>query len=330
MPKKCLGCGSLLQTMDSNSIGFVKDINDDLCLRCFKIRNYGEYKPVIKDIEEFENLLLNINKSNNLVLLVVDLFQLRDNFDLIKKYLNNDILLVLTKRDLLPNSLNPSKLLKYLDNCGLKFVDKVIISSEKNYQFDLLIDKIREYKNSNYVYVIGFTNAGKSSMINKILYNYSDNDINITTSLLPNTTIDEIEIKIDESLTLIDTPGIVDNGSIYNVVDLKTLKKINPKKTIKPRTYQIKAKQFLTIDNLVRVDFNDVSNITIFMANNLDIKRYYNDNNILTDLEKHELSVKKGEDVVISGLGFIKINKNCNLVLYTLKDVLVFVRKSLI
>lgn len=330
MSKKCLGCGSILQTSDQEKNGFVKNIEDDLCFRCFKIRHYGEYKPVIKDIEEFEKLLSNINETNNLVVLVVDLFSIKDNFELIKKYLKNDILLVLTKRDLLPNSLNPSKLLDYLDNCGLEFVDKVIISSEKNYHFDSLINKIKKYKNSKHVYVVGFTNAGKSSMINKILYNYSENDINITTSLLPNTTIDEIEIKIDDNLILIDTPGIIDNGSIHSLVDLKTLKRINPKKTVKPRIYQIKSKQFLTIDDLVRIDFEGTANITIFVANNLEIKRYYNDNNILTNLEKHKLNVKKGEDVVVSGLGFIKVNRDCNFTLYTLKNVSVFIRKSLI
>ena len=71
-------------------------------------------------------------------------------------------------------------------------------------------------------------------MINKIIYNYSSNETKITTSLLPNTTVDLIKVKINDSLTLIDTPGILDDGNIINYLDKKEIKKLLPKKEIKP------------------------------------------------------------------------------------------------
>ena len=111
-------------------------------------------------------------------------------------------------------------------------------------------------------------------MINKILYNYSNNDTVITTSNLPSTTIDSIEIKVNDELTLIDTPGLLDNGDIINFIDSNTLKRIIPTKEIKPITYQIKSKQIIFIDNLVRLDI-DNNNITIYMSNKLDINRLY-------------------------------------------------------
>ena len=56
-------------------------------------------------------------------------------------------------------------------------------------------------------------------MINKILYNYSNNNTVITTSNLPSTTIDSIKVKVNEDLTLIDTPGLLDNEDIIEFID---------------------------------------------------------------------------------------------------------------
>lgn len=324
---KCLGCGSILQDGDCNSNGYVKNLNSSLCERCFKIKNYGEYKPVIKEEPEFITLLESINKTNDLVLLVCDLFNFNPHTELIEKYLHNDIILVLTKRDLLPGSLYDEKLLNYF-NSKLNIVNRIIISSSKNHNFDMLLNMINIYKKTKDVYVVGYTNAGKSTMINKLLHNYADNDINITTSLLPNTTIDKIELNINDNLTLIDTPGILDMGSIYYLKDIKELKRLIPKKAVKPRTYQIKYLQSLILEDLIRVDAKN-NNITFFIANNLEIKRTYtvkeNDK-----MDKHIIDIKKGQDIVISGLGFIKFTKNERITIYTLKNLNIYIRDSLI
>ena len=44
---KCSGCGVLLQDKNSDELGFVKDLNQDLCERCFRIKHYNDYKKVI-------------------------------------------------------------------------------------------------------------------------------------------------------------------------------------------------------------------------------------------------------------------------------------------
>ena len=41
MIKKCKGCGILLQTDNQNKLGYTKDYNNELCDRCFKLKNYG-------------------------------------------------------------------------------------------------------------------------------------------------------------------------------------------------------------------------------------------------------------------------------------------------
>ena len=307
---KCIGCGELT--------------NQELCERCFRIKNYNDYKVVSKTNNDFIPILKSIN-NNDLVILVVDLFNIGD-LSLFRKYLKNDILLVLTKRDLLPKSLYEEKLLNY--DYKIDYVDKIIISSEKNYNYDLLFEKINKYKKSNNVYVVGYTNAGKSSMINKLLYNYSSNKTEITTSPLPSTTLNTIEIKLDETLTLFDTPGLLDEKDIINKLDSSQIKKVIPKKEIKPITYQIKGSQILIIDDFLRVEASDVD-LTFFVSNLLEIKRYYKDIDNMKNYNKINIEVNNN-DIVIKGLGFIKTNKKSVITVYTLDGVDVFTRDSLI
>ena len=326
---KCIGCGSILQTEDSNKQGYTKNIDNVLCERCFRIKHYNDYKLISKDNNDFIKILTNINK-NDLVVLVVDLFNIPKELEILNKYLNNNILLVLTKRDILPLSVYDVNLLNYFDKYNLNIIDKVIISSIKNYNFDDLLNKINIYKTSNNVYVVGFTNAGKSSMINKILYNYTNIIPVITTSMLPSTTIDSIEIKIDDNLTLIDTPGLLDSNNIINCVDIKKMKKIIPNKEIKPITYQIKDKQTLFIDDLVRIDINSNNSLTFYISNMLNVDRTFKNTDKLTNLVKHDLYLKDNNDIVINGLGFIKVVHGCRIILYTKDNVDVYIRDSLI
>ena len=325
---KCIGCGVLLQTNDKDKIGYTTNIDNDLCERCFRIRNYNEYKFVTKDNKDYIDILKNIN-SKDLVVLVVDLFNISKHISDISKYINNNILLVLTKRDILPKSCYDKKFIDYFKNYNLNIIDTVIVSSTKNYNLDILYDKINKYKTSNNVYVVGFTNSGKSTLINKIIYNYSCFNTVITTSNLPSTTIDSIEVKINDELTLIDTPGLIDSDDISNFIDGKTLKRIVPNKEIKPKTFQIKVKESIIIDDLVRLDLMPKNSATIYMSNNLNIKRIFKDKDELKSLKKYEFDIDNDSDIVIQGLGFIKFTNKAKVVLFV-KSGGVFVRKSLI
>lgn len=333
MIKKCIGCGALLQMDDIEKDGYVRKENYDistLCERCFKIRNYGEYKTVEKTNHDFFPILESIGKTDDLVVLVIDIFNISENLETIKKYISNPILLVITKRDILPLSTYDEKLKGYFRNLNINVVDTVLISSLKNKNFDELMDKIYQYKTSNNVYVVGNTNAGKSTMINKIIYNYFNQDISITTSMLPSTTLNSIEIKLSDELTIIDTPGVLNEGDLSNFIDIKTLKKVTPKKEIKPITYQIKASQSIIIDALARIDIYDNNSVTLYVSNALNIERTFSPKGKLEHLQKHVLELKEHQDIVISGLGFLKFVNKGHVTIYTLPDVEVFIRDNLI
>jgi hypothetical protein len=163
-----------------------------------------------------------------------------------------------------------------------------------------------------------------------IKFDYSDNNTVITTSNLPSTTIDSIEVVVNDNLTLIDTPGLLDNNDVIEYIDFDMLKKIIPNKELKPITYQIKGKQSIFIENLVRVDIEDKNSLTIYMSNNLEINRLYKDTDKLKELKKHELLVEEDNDIVIQGLGFIKFTKPINITIYTPKRIKPYTRNNLI
>ncbi len=326
---KCQGCGSVLQNENPNLDGFTKKIDNVLCERCFRIKNYNDYKKVIKTNNDFMPIIDNISKTDDLVVLVVDLFSIPASLNTIVDNLNNDILLVLTKRDIIPLSVYDERLIEYFDNLSNRIVDTVICSAKKNFHLDELMNKIFQYKKTNNVYVVGYTNAGKSTLINKILYNYTKMEPMITTSLLPSTTIDAITIKISDDLTLIDTPGLLEDGNILDYVDVNVLNRIVPKKEIKAITYQLKDKQCISVDNILLIENEDVNNITLFFSNSLNIERSFK-NKDKSNLVLHRVEVKEREDIVISGLGFIKVMKHGIFNIYVLPGVLVYTRKSFI
>ena len=327
--KKCSGCGVYLQTDDEELEGYTKNIQKDLCERCFRIRNYSEYKVIAKDNDEYIHILKEVNKTNDLVVFVVDIFLLNHGLEMIKNYLKNPILLVLTKRDLLPLKVKDQKLLSYMDNYDIKVVDKEIISSYKNYNFDELLSKIKQYQKSKNVYVVGFTNAGKSTMINKLLYHYSTSKTTLTTSLMPSTTLNQIEVALDDNTTLIDTPGLLVKNSLMNYLDGDQLNKVLPKKEIKPITYQIKSNQWIVIDDLCMLDIPKGTDITIYLSNELKVNRYYKGVQTEDFLSK-KIKIKKDHDLVLEGLGFIHFKEEATIMVYLKYDMDVYTRKKLI
>lgn len=324
---KCNGCGAILQTTDAAKEGYAISLSHTLCNRCFRIQNYNEYEKVEKTNEEFVPILKIISETNSLVVLVVDILNINKDLKYLTSHLSNDILLVLTKRDVLPYSLNDEKLLSY--DYGINYIDAVMISSNKNYGLDELYEKINYYKKDKKVYVVGYSNVGKSTLINKLIYHYSDLKTTITTSMLPSTTLDMIEVPITDDLILVDTPGIIEDGNIINYVEPNLLKKIICKKEIKPITYQVKQKQVIMIEDIGYIECENVNNFTFYMSNLLKIDRKFKDIK-KQNLKEHIIRVKEHQDIVILGLGFIKTTNQDTLKVYLLDGVDIYTRTSLI
>lgn len=325
---KCLGCGITLQTQEKNALGFTQNLENKLCERCFKLKNYGQYTTVPLSNEDYQKIIKSIPTSS-LVVYVSDLLSI--NLSNLPKFPN--MLLVLTKRDILPKSVNVEKIIQNIKAKYSSFLDIICVSSIKNYHIDNLYHTLNKYAKGQAIYLIGATNSGKSTLINKLIHNYDEEkkEPNITVSMYPSTTLDKVEINIG-NLKIIDTPGLIEEGNLVNILSATDLKKITPKKEIKPKSCQVEGKGSILIDNYARIDYQTKTptSFVIYTANSVKSNFISSKNTILKDQTPHKYSLKEKQDIVIPGLGFIKFVGAIDVTIYIAKNVNLYIRDNLI
>ncbi len=287
--KRCYGCGAVLQTEDPELEGYVsKDVSLEndvvLCNNCYSLRNYNEethLKPIIS--QEFFKIIDNAKKTNSLFVYIVDLFNFESSFisEINEALKGSTVLLVANKRDLLPSSVKDEKLFEYVkkrtEEAGLIVSEIMLASSTTNYNIDLFLERMAELRNNRNVYVIGSVSSGKSSFINTVLRVYKNETSHyISTSIYPNTTLKVVEIPIDETTSLYETPGLAINNSVLGLFEKEVIRTIVPRKEIKPRVYyQIPANYSLLIGGLARIDFLSGSRTTfkLYLAPGIKVIR---------------------------------------------------------
>ena len=331
--KKCLGCGSILQSDDVDKEGFVKSnviSKSDYCERCFKIMHYGEYSVLDKKIDT-DGIIRNINSDKYAcVAFLIDCLNLNDN---LKTYINRfkvNKYILITKKDVLPKSLKEKKIIEYVKNNIYDTDNIMCISSLKNYNIDAFLKKI-DKDNVRRLYIVGFTNSGKSTFINHLLTSNLKKPT-ITTSSIPNTTASYITIKLTNKLTIVDTPGFIDNDAIYNFVDYQKTVKLYPKKEIRVKTFQTRSNYAIVVNDILRIEnIGDKHNsISFYMNDKLRYEKIKSKNDKLRILPSINFDITEPTDILINGLGFIRITKPGSIRVHALDLKLVSKRKSMI
>ncbi|MGC5328511.1 ribosome biogenesis GTPase YqeH [Brevibacillus sp. SYSU BS000544] len=363
----CAGCGIPIQTEDKSKPGFTPTSALEreivICQRCYRIKHYNEVAPVGMDDDDFLRILNSIGATDSLVVMVVDIFDFHGSWlrGLPRFVGKNPILLVGNKVDLLPANINVNRVKNWMQHeskeLGLKPEDVVLVSAAKGIGIDQLLSRIGQLRKGRNVHIVGVTNVGKSTLINRIVRDYGSTDMEITTSPFPGTTLDKIEIPLEDGSSLYDTPGIINRDQIGHMISAQDLQVITPKSRIKPRVFQLDDKQSLFIGGLARVDFvkGEHQPLVFYVANNLQIHR--------TKLEKaeellekhhggllappsgeaakqlppftrHTLKIQAGTptDIVIAGLGWITLQGKypASIEVHIPKGVRIGTRKALI
>lgn len=352
MSKQCIGCGVIIQNDEMNKIGYSPKENSDLCQRCFRIQHYDDLTISMKLGISGDEVMEKINKMDALICWVVDLFDFESNLiESIQRHLfKKDIIMIATKRDLLPPTCSNEKLGSFIKS---RLKDKeinvkgvVVCGDYGKDGKEEILKAIHMYREGRDVVIMGHANAGKSTILNALMEQKA-----LTTSRYPGTTLDFNPIKMDH-YTIYDTPGLVKMNNLLSFVNESDLKVCLLQKTVKPRVYQIRGDQSFAIGGLIRLDCMDAASTSVvfYCSDRLNIHRGKVENadelwnthygEILSPClpvelsEFHQMCFNKlpGDmDIVIYGLGWVSIHGDVSSIKVSIyKEVKVDIRKAML
>ena len=295
MTKKCPGCGSIIQYDDENKVGYSPKKDAKLCERCFKLKNYNE-KKIIDLKYNNEEIINNININADNFIFITDFLNLSNKIINTYKRINKSKTLVINKVDYIPNSINKEKYINWIKSTYSIDENIILVSANKNYNIRVINNLILENKNN---YICGFTNSGKSTIINK-LCELNNKKSSILTSLMPNTTLDLIKIKLDDNKFVFDTPGFINNDFFDE--------NLYPKKFLKPVTLQLKENDTISINDQIYIKSDRTNSFTLYVSNDVKISKVYKNISL-----ENEIQIDENSDLVINNYGFINIKNSAKL-----------------
>ena len=268
--RRCYSCGAILQNDDKKKEGFIdsKFLDSSLdtilfCNKCYNEEKFNErpHEPVANP--EFITMLKDAAASDALIVYVVDLWSFECSFieEITSIIANSSILVVGNKRDLLPKELNDDCLREYVAH---RFrVAKLPVKSNDVIlgNLSLIGDSseigaiIEEKRRRHDVYVIGSIGAGKTFFLSSFLRHFKNvSSRNIVTKAYPGTSIRVMQIPLDSSSSIYDTPGTSIVNSYLSKVENSLVTDITPREAVEGKEITINEGESLFIGGLARID----------------------------------------------------------------------------
>lgn len=283
MSKICMGCGVILQDSDNQALGYTPNLDNDYCKRCFRLKNYGE--KIVEERILDEDILKKVNGNTGMAFFFVDFLNINRYAISLFQRIEIPKVFVVSKSDILRKEMKYEKIKLWLKKV-YNIDEPVLFISNKRGTHSQNIFKVLDQCGYHKAYIMGITNAGKSTFLNRILAQHGIAR-EILASNKPNTTLDFIKLKID-SYTLYDTPGFsyLNDQNIIN-------------KECKMTSFIVKPGTTLVIQDY-KFYFSQENKVTFY--GNVPISREYKE-----DRQTHLLNVPGNYDIVLPGIGFINI-----------------------
>lgn len=279
----CKGCGAILQTENKEKEGYVKSLNYDYCLNCFNIKHYN------RPITEIQKVHFPLIGDKGLVVYLISVFHLNllFKYNLKNFYPNNDIILLINKVDLLPITVNFDVLIEQIKKEAktnqIEFLEIMPISALKGKYLEIFLKTLEHYGHRD-IYLVGFQNSGKSTLINRIAQGLEQEEVALT-SKFPGLTQRNIVFNYKDQ-TIIDTPGVFEKGLIGDFLEYQDFNKLIINKKVKSINYYLKPRQAVIIGGFLIISFikGDKTNFTFYLGNvNLHRTKYENVYNVFNN-----------------------------------------------
>ena len=330
--RQCRGCGAPLQSEEVDNSGYLPEhiLNDPgkalVCQRCYRIAHYGkDQKTTITP-----DVACNIVKSSvdwaEAVLLVVDLMDFEGSLppQIVELLRGKKGIALVNKGDLLPPKTTIIEARKWVEaqlgHHGLSLHTRVI-SGISGLGIRDLVAEILKQPYERWV-VVGATSVGKSTLISTMLHQQERTAGGVPTiAKFPGTTVEKLQWKISNKVTLMDTPGIVPENRLSDRVCVDCARKLVPARAINVKVYELAEHQGLVIPGLAAVKVEGSAMVILgFTASEVSWQRA-NHNKFEYWLGKrcadcpqsewitHEVTIPSHHDLAIHGLGWISVRR---------------------
>ncbi|XP_021757978.1 GTP-binding protein BRASSINAZOLE INSENSITIVE PALE GREEN 2, chloroplastic-like [Chenopodium quinoa] len=272
-----------------------------VCARCHSLRHYGKVKDVSLEnlLPDFDfdhtvgRKLATASGGRSVVLMVVDVCDFDGTFPkkvakLVSATIDENVMawkegksgnvprmvLVLSKLDLLPSSLSPTRLEHWIrqrarEGGANKLTSVHMVSAVRDWGVKNLIDDVvRLVGPRGNVWAIGAQNAGKSTLINAIGKHVTGKVAPITEAPVPGTTLGIIKLEgiFPGKAKLLDTPGLLHPHHIATRLTRDEQKLVQINKELKPRTYRIKVGHTIHIAGIARLDIEELAADSVYVT----------------------------------------------------------------
>ncbi|XP_047954918.1 GTP-binding protein BRASSINAZOLE INSENSITIVE PALE GREEN 2, chloroplastic [Salvia hispanica] len=272
-----------------------------VCSRCHSLRHYQKVKdPGVENLLpdfDFDHTvgrrLMSISGARTVVLLVVDAADFDGSFprkvaNLVSNTIDENarswkegksgniprIVLVVTKIDLLPSSISPTRLEHWVrtqarEGGAGRLASVHLVSAVRDWGLKTLVDDVVTFAGPRgHVWAVGAQNAGKSTLINAIGKCVGTKATHVTEASVPGTTLGIVRIEgvLPGKARLFDTPGLLHPHQISTRLNAEEQKLCRIDKELKPRTYRIKAGYSIHIGGLFRLDVEEASVDSIYVT----------------------------------------------------------------
>ena len=244
---RCQSCGAILQAESKSKPGFIsRAIVENgvpripYCNSCYdKMLALNSSELDHETDKDILKILKDAVATDSLIVWMVDLFTFNGtlNPDVVKRVKKLPVLVVGSKRDLMPSLASDEMLIRYLDErfaeVGINPVAIDLIGSEDSIDIQKKLELFGELRKGRDVYLIGELNSGKTTFINKMLKDYKNKTRwQVKSELYPGTNSNVLEIPLTNSSFFYELPDLSNSTSVFSKVELSVQKMITPKKEV--------------------------------------------------------------------------------------------------